>query len=120
MLKWSSWKRCGGRGYERWEGEKGGMGWRNGGERGCGGRGAVSGGKGVGLGCGCLGLDGEVWGMGVWVEGVWREGPGEGWGGVGWGGVGLLGAYLGGGVVHEGDAGGGGMEVRGGGNEYDE
>ena len=96
------------------------MGWRNGGERGCGGRGALSGGKGVGLGCGCLGLDGEVWGMGVWVEGVWREGPGEGWGGVGWGGVGLLGAYLGGGVVHEGDAGGGGMEVRGGGNEYDE
>jgi len=35
MLKWSSWKRCGGRRIKGVEDEKGGVGWRNGGERGC-------------------------------------------------------------------------------------
>jgi len=40
-------------------------------------------------------------------------------GGMGWrnGGVGVVGGE---GCVHKGDAGGGGMEVGGGGNEYDE
>lgn len=66
----------------------------------------------MGLGCGCLGLDGEVWGMGVWVEGVWREGSGEGWG--------CLGHIWVGGVFTRGMPEGGGMEVGGGGNEYDE
>lgn len=80
----------GGSGYRGREGTKGGVGWRNGGERGC------ERWKGEDWG-GSLGLDGEVWGMGVWVEGVWREGPSEGWGGVG-----LLGAYLGGGVCSRG------------------
>lgn len=109
MLKWRSGRDVGGgSGYRGREGTKGGVGWRNGGERGC------ERWKGEDWG-GSLGLDGEVWGMGVWVEGVWvegvwREGPGEGWGGGVWVG----------GFVHEGDAGGGGMEVGGGGNEYDE